>query len=117
MVSSANSNALLKAILTKLGSLAGRGEWAVTNLGLAFTAGKHQGCRFARAVRKKRFRTFNFRISKLRGLKVSQGKKARLFKAGILPTISFGMEVQSIAPHELLRIRRAAARAGGVSKR
>ncbi|CAK0807972.1 unnamed protein product [Prorocentrum cordatum] len=40
--------------------------------------------------------------------------RARLFKTGILPTISFGTETQGITPRELLPIRRAAA--GGLPR-
>eukprot|EP00959_Pyramimonas_sp_CCMP1952_P186480 3899554-Pyramimonas_sp.AAC.1 len=71
----------------------------------------------AKAIRKNRDGKFRFRLAKLAGFKIPKAKRARLFKSGILPAPSFGVDVQRVAPKELLTARGAAGRAGGINER
>eukprot|EP00959_Pyramimonas_sp_CCMP1952_P416381 8723316-Pyramimonas_sp.AAC.1 len=87
----ANSQSLLKVGQNHLGLLAGTGEWAPGNLGVPFSVGKHLRVPSLKAI-KKRFAKFQHRGRRLGALRVSRRANARLFKSGILSTVSYGME-------------------------
>eukprot|EP00959_Pyramimonas_sp_CCMP1952_P199445 4171642-Pyramimonas_sp.AAC.1 len=105
MMVTGNSLRLVKDIREALGQLSGSRAYAPGNLGVALSAGKHQRTPLARAIRKKRFRISRARTKRLAFLKVSRRIRARLFKSGCFSAVSYGMEVQGVAPTEILHIK------------
>eukprot|EP00959_Pyramimonas_sp_CCMP1952_P392698 8228497-Pyramimonas_sp.AAC.1 len=72
---------LMKDIREALRTLSGTQSHAPGNLGVAFTAGKHQRAPLARAIRRKRARKFRDRVGRLAVLKISRRAKVRIFKS------------------------------------
>eukprot|EP00959_Pyramimonas_sp_CCMP1952_P407272 8535598-Pyramimonas_sp.AAC.1 len=97
MNAAANSSGLLKDLTDSLGPLSGR----------------HRMVPMARAINLKRVKKFFHRLAKLGALRAPKKIKSRLFKAGVLSTVSYGMEVQGVTPTQILHFRRAAGRMAG----
>eukprot|EP00959_Pyramimonas_sp_CCMP1952_P250512 5236057-Pyramimonas_sp.AAC.1 len=102
MCSVANSLELLAEVRKQLGFLGGTMTWPPGNLGIPFTAGKHNRVGPPWTIRMKRAKKFIHRNRRLGMLRISRGPTARLFKRGVLSVIPHGMEVQGVTPAEIL---------------
>ena len=108
----ASSTKAANAIRCKLGRLAGKpdGHAAATMLGIHVQAGcrrsKRQGCD---SVRKQRMAKAKRRLGKVQRLWQVSKEAEKLISTGVLPSVSYGMEVTGVAPLALKQARSAMA--------
>ena len=99
--STSTSPITLEILRRCLGKLAGAGSGGIRNLGADFTGGQRLSKRYLR-VRRERFRKLVVRGRRLRTLtKEVGGKASRLFVSGLLPSATYGDEVQGYTDAEL----------------
>ena len=108
----ASDNRTLEALRHRLGDLAGPKVKSAKNLGVDYTAGRPRRAQGPQSARAKRIRAAKERRHRLQRLAKAAGWRAyRIATAGVLPSATYGAEVNGISNYELLSVRRACASA------
>ena len=111
-----NDELLANMACDRLHKYAGVQLGAVRNLGIDSTAGKGTFSPGMAPTRRARERKAGIRRRRLLRLKVAKAKRARIYVAGNLSVVGYGLEVTGIMPGQLAKIRSTAARTMGITK-
>ncbi len=108
----ASSKDIARTLTKKFGKYAGKACLSTPNLGIDYAPGRRRAVHSKRGKRATRHRGLTVKAAKLAGLKPILGRMTgRIFCAGPLPFASYDAAVNGLSDAEVLRFRRAAARA------
>jgi len=107
---------VVASISRRLGDIGKSTPFGARDLGADFTCGKALS-KLKKSTKQKRFAALTSRLRRTERLAKANKKAVRLFYAGALPSVTYGMEVTGASDRDILKLRAAAGRLNGITGR